>query len=148
MGWFWASGSTPPQRPTTTSISPPQAQRGCPIDHSSRPPPGCPVHSSSRYAFNPRNNMPDLPNTHSSNGISLPTSREMSTIPMNAQGEVWEYPSPQQMLNAMTRKGYDTENPEDVPAMVAVHNWINEGSWQQILQWEKKYFPYLLPVKT
>src|SRR5439155_9284602 len=22
------------------------------------------------------------------------------------------------------------------------HNWINEGSWEQILQWERKYFPY------
>ena len=67
---------------------------------------------------------------------------------MNPQGEVWEYPSPQQMLNAMTRKGYETQNPEDVPAMVAVHNFINEGSWEQILQWEKKYFLYIPPPPT
>ena len=89
--------------------------------------------------------MPDLPNApihQTSITIALPTQREMSTIPMNAQGEVWEYSSPQQMLNAMTRNGYETRNPEDVPAMVAVHNFINEGSWEQILQWEKKYFPY------
>jgi cytochrome c heme-lyase len=50
------------------------------------------------------------------------------------------------MLNAMTRKGYETSNPEDVPAMVAVHNWINEGSWTEILKWEKKYFPYSPPT--
>jgi cytochrome c heme-lyase len=83
--------------------------------------------------------MPQLPNTASAAG--LPTDREMSTIPMNERGQAWEYPSPQQMLNAMNRKGYETENPEDVPAMVAVHNFINEGSWAQILKWEKKYFP-------
>ena len=64
----------------------------------------------------------------------------MSSIPMNAQGEVWQYPSPQQMLNAMSRKGYDGTNPKDVPAMVAVHNWLNEGSWEEILKWEKQYF--------
>jgi len=89
--------------------------------------------------------MPDLPNApiyQTSTSLSLPTSREMSSIPMNAQGELWEYPSPQQMFNAMARKGYEGTNPEDVPAMVAVHNWLNEGSWEQILNWEKKYFPY------
>jgi cytochrome c heme-lyase len=61
---------------------------------------------------------------------------------MNSNGERWEYGSPQQMYNAMARKGYDNTNSEDVPAMVGVHNWINEKSWQEILQWEKKYFPY------
>jgi cytochrome c heme-lyase len=91
--------------------------------------------------------MPDLPNAPvygSRDGISLPTARETSSIPMNERGEVWEYPSPQQMLNAMNRKGYETSNAEDVPAMVAVHNWINEGSWEEILKWENKYFPYVL----
>jgi cytochrome c heme-lyase len=87
--------------------------------------------------------MPDLPNAPlgNSKAATLPTNREMSTIPMDSSGKNWEYPSPQQMLNAMTRKGYDDTNSEDVPAMVSVHNWINEESWQQILQWEKKYFP-------
>jgi len=88
--------------------------------------------------------MPNLPNEplHATPGAdSLPTVRETSSIPMNADGERWQYPSPQQMLNAMTRKGYDGTNPEDVPAMVAVHNWLNEGSWEEILKWERKYFP-------
>jgi len=95
-------------------------------------------------ALSPRNNMPILPNApirSSGKLISLSTERENSSIPMNEQGEVWPYPSPQQMLNAILRKGYEGTNPEDVPAMVAVHNWINEGSWQEILKWEKKYFP-------
>jgi len=45
------------------------------------------------------------------------------------------------MFNAMARKGYEGTNSEDVPAMVSVHNWINEESWQKILQWESQYFP-------
>lgn len=149
MGWFWATESTPQGLGVTypaSSTPPPQPK--CPVDHSSRSaasPSTCPVHpeSRSRWAFNVRNSMPSIPNEplNASKHAALPTSREMSTIPMNEQGEVWQYPSPQQMLNAMSRKGYDGTNPEDVPAMVAVHNWLNEGSWEEILRWEKQYFP-------
>ena len=145
MGWFWASESATPNRITTpaSSPSPPSIQPRCPVDHSAMS--SCPVNHGSLQALNPRNNMPNLPNapTHTAaDGAALPTSREMSSIPMNSQGEVWQYPSPQQMLNAMSRKGYDGTNPEDVPAMVAVHNWLNEGSWEEILKWEKDYFGY------
>lgn len=149
MGWFWATETAPEGLGVRyPSSSTPSAQPKCPVDHSSRAaasPSSCPVHaeSRSRWAFNARNSMPSIPNEplNASKQASLPTSREMSTIPMNEQGEVWQYPSPQQMLNAMSRKGYEGTNPEDVPAMVAVHNWLNEGSWEEILRWEKQYFP-------
>jgi cytochrome c heme-lyase len=88
-------------------------------------------------------NLPNAPMHGNSNGAVLPTERETSTIPMNEKGENWVYPSPQQMLNAMARKGYDDTNTEDVPAMVSVHNWINEESWHQILKWENRFFPYV-----
>jgi cytochrome c heme-lyase len=145
MGWFWASEPTTPSRITTPSSTRSQSsnQSRCPVNHSAMP--SCPVNHASRQALNPRNNMPNLPNAPihtTADGAALPTSREASSIPMNAQGEVWQYPSPQQMLNAMSRKGYDGTNPEDVPAMVAVHNWLNEGSWEEILKWEKNYFGY------
>lgn len=145
MGWFWASDPSTPAPPTSTvNTSLPASQSRCPVDHSAwSSSQECPRHGGTWRALNPRNNMPDLPNSPGQHtNVSLPTTREMSNIPMNTQGERWEYPSPQQMLNAMTRKGYETSNPEDVPAMVAVHNWINEGSWTEILKWEKKYFPY------
>ena len=145
MGWFWASDPSKPAAAASSvkTSSPPQSR--CPVDHSARSSSqACARRGGTWRALNPRNNMPDLPNTPSPNtNVILPTTREMSSIPMNVQGERWEYPSPQQMLNAMTRKGYETSNPEDVPAMVAVHNWINEGSWVEILKWERKYFPYL-----
>jgi len=148
MGWFWADS---PTTTTAASVKPPAApqsssQSRCPVDHSKFSSSSCPRNSGSRFALNPRNNMPNLPNepTHATtSGSALPTVREVSSIPMNSEGERWQYPSPQQMLNAMTRKGYDGTNPEDVPAMVAVHNWLNEGSWEEILQWERKYFPYV-----
>ena len=43
--------------------------------------------------------------------VMLPTRRETSSIP-KAGGSLWEYPSPQQMYNAMRRKGFD-DAPED-----------------------------------
>ena len=69
---------------------------------------------------------------------SLPVSREQSTIP-KGDGSLWEYPSPQQMYNAMLRKGY-TDTPTDaVEAMVAVHNFLNEGAWAEVVGWEARF---------
>jgi cytochrome c heme-lyase len=71
--------------------------------------------------------------------LSLPVSRETSTIPRGDGSGLWEYPSPQQMYNAMLRKGY-TDTPVDaVESMVAVHNYLNEGAWAEILEWERRF---------
>ena len=71
--------------------------------------------------------------------ILLPISRETSTIPRGDGTGNWEYPSPQQMYNAMLRKGY-TDTPEDaVEAMVAVHNFLNEGAWGEVREWERRF---------
>lgn len=93
-------------------------------------------------SLNPSNNMPDLRNAKQSwQKIDLPTEREISTIPKN-DGSLWEYPSPQQMYNAMVRKGKidsvtGQEIPEeDVESMVNVHNFLNELCWQEIINWE------------
>jgi cytochrome c heme-lyase len=90
--------------------------------------------------LNPLNNMPfELSNkrveqqTH-----DLPVQREASTI-QKGDGTLWEYPSPQQMYNAMLRKGY-TDTPSDaVESMVAVHNFLNEGAWAEIMGWERRF---------
>lgn len=43
------------------------------------------------------------------------------------------------MYNAMRRKGYD-DTPEDaVESMVAVHNFLNEGAWGEIVGWERRF---------
>ncbi|PGH13711.1 hypothetical protein AJ80_06216 [Polytolypa hystricis UAMH7299] len=72
--------------------------------------------------------------------VDLPLEREPSTIPRGEPGAGnWEYPSPQQMYNAMLRKGY-IDTPQDaVESMVAVHNFLNEGAWAEIVQWEHTF---------
>ena len=43
------------------------------------------------------------------------------------------------MYNAMRRKGYD-DTPEDaVESMVEVHNFLNEGAWNEIEAWEARF---------
>jgi cytochrome c heme-lyase len=82
--------------------------------------------------------MPSLSNEreHAEQSVSLPLSRETSSIPRGDADTNWEYPSPQQMYNAMLRKGY-TDTPADaVESMVAVHNFLNEGAWNEIAEWE------------
>jgi cytochrome c heme-lyase len=75
----------------------------------------------------------------SSQKVSLPLEREPSTIPKGDGQGNWEYPSPQQMYNAMLRKGY-TDTPEDaVESMVQVHNFLNEGAWAEIVEWERRF---------
>lgn len=94
--------------------------------------------------LNPLNNMPVDISTEMAPGqkIKLSTQKTISTIPKgeNVDDGVWEYPSPQQMLNAMLRKGKGQGIPEDaVESMVDIHNFLNEGAWQEILDWEKDY---------
>ncbi|KAF2196455.1 cytochrome c heme lyase-like protein [Delitschia confertaspora ATCC 74209] len=90
--------------------------------------------------INPLNNMPsDLSQSAAPNqSQALPVSRETSTIP-KGDGSLWEYPSPQQMYNAMLRKGYTDTPAEHVESMVAVHNFLNEGAWAEIVGWEARF---------
>lgn len=43
------------------------------------------------------------------------------------------------MYNAMLRKGYNDTPSDAVEAMVAVHNFLNEGAWAEILEWERRF---------
>ncbi|KAL1975713.1 hypothetical protein VTN31DRAFT_4105 [Thermomyces dupontii] len=71
--------------------------------------------------------------------VELSVEREVSSIPRGDSNGNWEYPSPQQMYNAMLRKGY-TDTPQDaVESMVAVHNFLNEGAWAEIVEWEQAF---------
>lgn len=75
--------------------------------------------------------------------IALPKDRTVSTIPKSdedesvAENRNWEYPSPQQFFNAVMKKGFTNTEEADVPAMVQIHNAVNERAWQEILAWEK-----------
>ncbi|KAI0461115.1 holocytochrome c synthase [Komagataella kurtzmanii] len=150
MGWFWADSATDPlTKPTACPVNHVK-QDVCPVKHDvsffkkENSVSECPVKlDKDGTPLNPLNNMPyDLSSARApGQKISLPTQRTLSTIPKgetDAQG-VWEYPSPQQMLNAMLRKGKGEIAEDAVESMVDVHNFLNEGAWQQILAWEKRH---------
>lgn len=136
-----AATSSQPSYPPQSSASPP-SDGSCPIQapntsvESSDSTP-----SSTLSKLNPLNYMPSnlSQNRAEHQTVHLPVERTVSSIPKgNASGN-WEYPSPQQMYNAMLRKGYD-ETPEDaVESMVAVHNFLNEGAWAEIVEWERRF---------
>ncbi|KAF2139310.1 uncharacterized protein K452DRAFT_232575 [Aplosporella prunicola CBS 121167] len=154
-----AAAAPPPACPMHKSSDPsphsPTPAGACPVVHNapvptSKPTGACPVvHDAPAAApksglldkLNPLNYMPSyLSQERAENQtIDLPTSREPSSIPRGDGGGNWEYPSPQQMYNAMLRKGY-TDTPQDaVESMVSVHNFLNEGAWAEILEWERRF---------
>lgn len=111
----------------------PAASSGCPVNHS---------------ALSSLNNMPHNISSARLPGqkTALPTERTMSVIPKGEKpGDgFWEYPSPQQMLAAMVRKdknaGIESDIDETaVESMVGVHNFLNDGVWEEVLEWEKPY---------
>ncbi|KAF2500507.1 hypothetical protein BU16DRAFT_248568 [Lophium mytilinum] len=114
---------TPASQPPSTSTASPQTAA-----------------PSSGGLFNLLNNMPFLANTRDSahQTQALPLDRETSTIP-KSDGSLWEYPSPQQMYNAMLRKGYTDTDVSAVESMVSVHNYLNEGAWAEIVEWERRF---------
>lgn len=96
----------------------------------------------SKYSkYNPLNYMfSDLSQDRAENQtIALPTEREPSTIPKGTGDGNWEYPSPQQMYNALLRKGYTDTDVTAVESMVSVHNFLNEGAWAEIVEWERRF---------
>src|SRR5882757_8724626 len=141
-------GQSVSSQPSATTSSPPSS---CPMHNSPNTPPaakssgGCPIDHSSPNAFNPANQMPNLPQTPiSSQSVPLPTERTMSSIPRVIDDEAgtgsrqtWEYPSPQQFYNALVRKGMETPA-EHVETVVEIHNFLNERAWGEVLKWEKR----------
>ena len=68
----------------------------------------------------------------------LPKDRVVSGIPKGGTDSSWLYPSPQMFYNSLVRKGKGQEvKADDVNAMVAIHNNMNEKTWKEVLFWEK-----------
>jgi cytochrome c heme-lyase len=94
----------------------------------------------------PLNMMPP-PNQQPSPGQPFPlsTKRVQSTIPKaDTQGERWTYPSEQMFWNAMLRKGWrweeDAVKPDDMTAIIHIHNANNEKAWGEVLKWEALHY--------
>ena len=102
--------------------------------------------SATLSKLNPLNYMPShLSQSRAANQtVNLPRERTASSIPRGDADRNWEYPSPQQMYNAMLRKGYDDTPQDAVESMVAVHNFLNEGAWSEIVEWERRFAPGLV----
>ncbi|RFU36234.1 hypothetical protein B7463_g8, partial [Scytalidium lignicola] len=144
------SGSPPPSCPMhkhsadalKTVAKPPPAETACPYtpggDGEAK---NHPKKSSTFSKLNPLNYMfPDLSQDRAANqAVSLPTEREPSSIPKGTGDGNWEYPSPQQMYNALLRKGYTDTDITAVESMVSVHNFLNEGAWAEIVEWERRF---------
>ncbi|KAI9828011.1 MAG: holocytochrome c synthase [Thelocarpon impressellum] len=124
----------------SASVTAPSPPASCPVATNA---PSSASSSSTLSKLNPLNYMPSNLSQRretSLQTVDLPTERTVSSIPKgDAQGGNWEYPSPQQMYNAMVRKGH-TDTPQDaVEAMVEVHNFLNEGAWAEIVEWERRF---------
>ena len=104
----------------------------------------CPMRtkeSSSGCPINPATNMPYAEKLQETNSnVKLDTKREKSSIPRAEANENWMYPSQQMFFNALKRKGKETD-PEYIKDMVDIHNFLNEGVWNEILKWEKTQHP-------
>lgn len=113
---------------------------------SNSAPAKCPIPHDKASDLNPLNSIPKgLSAIEKQPGqlLDLPTDRTASTIPRpkdavgQAEGEVWDYPSPQQFYNALARKGWETPE-ESIEMMVFIHNFLNEEAWQEVMKWEKR----------
>ena len=117
---------------SATSSNSKAASSGCPVDHGQhgRPATG-PANSEMQYKQTPAQGQ----------RAQLPTERAISSIP-SAEGSdpLWVYPSQQQFYNAMKRKGYSPQE-EEMSAVVAIHNAVNERAWAEVVAWEATLHP-------
>jgi len=95
--------------------------------------------------IDPTNQMPTNANQLPAEGQAVPLSveRVSSTIPKGGtDNETWTYPSPQMFWNALVRKNKtEGASEKDIDDVIAVHNNMNENTWQQVLAWEKIHAP-------
>jgi cytochrome c heme-lyase len=113
------------------------------VDAGAPAPGGAPPPAAAALAraslLDPANNMPLEANQQPCPGQTklLPTRREPSNIPRGGTDAAWLYPSPQMFYNALKRKGKgDDVVEDDMRAVVATHNAMNEATWRRVLAWE------------
>lgn len=129
---------TPPESGATSSSS--TFSKACESDSADAP-----VYDVYGQEISTDNMMPKQANQLPSPGqrVPLSTERESSTIPKGGgakTGETWTYPSAQMFWNALSRKGKaDDVDEGDMGTVVAVHNAMNERTWGEVVQWEKRF---------
>lgn len=153
------------ERAAVTAPAAAPAPEGCPVKHDQKTKPvadvlggGCPVKndktdgsSAEKEIYNvygqridPTNMMPYNPNQEPNDEqrYPLPQERVQSTIPKGGTEGTWLYPSEQMFFNALKRKGKGEDVHEaDLPAIVSIHNNMNERAWAQVEHYEKVCHP-------
>ena len=119
----------------------------CPVDHTARsawlaarsgaPDAGLPASHPLRTLRPPE--RPRAPRS----ADTLPTDRETSSIPRllddpDQPATKWVYPSQRQFHAALERKGHTAHRVEDMDSIVPIHNAVNERTWAQVLDWERR----------
>lgn len=133
----------PAERPACPYAEPEQKSKGCPVDPSKWTAWGA-------KPLNPANGMPAEPNQSTAPGQERPlsTERVTSSIPQGAGGGRWVYPSEQMFYNALRRKGKAEDVDEAaMPAVIAIHNNMNERAWAHVLEWEAMHCDECEPEK-
>jgi cytochrome c heme-lyase len=102
----------------------PASGEGCPMRAKKKAEPAACV--SSAEDIDPSNMMP-------------PANQEQSQYQsgdLSKEGN-WVYPSEQMFFNALHRKGKgEGVQEEAMPAVIAIHNNMNENTWLEVLKWE------------
>lgn len=131
----------------TSANSASGAPGGCPVvaagsDNLKKKPSSTgPVYNVYSQEIDPTNMMPPA-NQEPAPGQQVPLSKErvVSNIPKGGTEGTWLYPSPQMFWNSLVRKGKtDGVQENDIDVVVAIHNEMNERTWQQVVHWESKY---------
>ena len=85
--------------------------------------------------------------------LALSTLPIASSIPRSgtdpataAAHTVWTFPSPQRFYNAMLKKGW-SPNEHDMPAVVSIHNTVNEHTWARVSAMERSLHPNCRDVR-
>lgn len=137
-------------QPTTSTSS--QSSTATSTSDPSGPTPSQPTKPDSKEAvydvygqeLDSTNLMPVTPNQLPSPGQTAPlsTERVRSSIPKSGAptDSTWAYPSPQMFFNALKRKGKAQDVSEsDMDTVVAVHNSMNERTWDEVRAWEARF---------
>lgn len=144
-GYFGWGFSMKNDQHSTSSDYAGKDEKGIETD-ASREPSSCPVKKDNvqynvySQPIDPNNHMPAVANQlpHPYQKEKLSTQRVKSSIPKGgSDNDNWTYPSPQMFYNSLARKnklGDTTER--EIESVVALHNNMNEKTWQKVLQWE------------
>ncbi|KAG6611195.1 Cytochrome c1 heme lyase [Phytophthora cinnamomi] len=135
----------PHHKPPAASAS--ASAQGCPVDHSKMGgAASCPADDDAGLnaeMMRVASHAAGFTVNGAAPSTRLSKARAVSSIPkgdftpehQTGTEDKWEYPSEDMYFKAMKRKGWDPKA-QQMKTIVAIHNTVNEQSWQEVLKWE------------